>query len=590
MGGQMDGQMHGFNCSMIDSFPLVCPPAAVAPGCLVNPIAGMRNLLPIADLSQTFGHNIAPARLRELMRKLAARTAREPDWPDRLPSAAANEDNPTIPSGYTYLLQLIAHDMVNTSISLAVAGGRKFGFENSRVLPLTLETVFGGGPDVCPQAYEFSQVCSNYRGSVPRTRLRVGRTQQMVTKAKGPFDDIGRTTPVDVRDDGIPPEAKPPLLTEALVADPRNDDHALISQLTVLFHRLHNLIIGMIEDTPATSTLDAYRNFVCARLITTLIYRRIIVFDVLQRLLDPSAFRYYVLDNKPLVAPDKGVPVEGVPVEFSHGAFRCGHAMVRKSYRVNSDVEQDTVRALQLSSSRSPEFLPVTDVWTVKWEYFFELNKTVPNHSRRVGPNYSAATKSEWYFPPILPNTGGQGDAPGLPSRDFLSSMYAQLWSVPLLIDELRKTPEIAAFLPAYSCLQQPLTDWLNAPAGPYQISEHFEPGDVAILAADPPLPFFVLFEAAYTRNSTTSPFRGGGQHLGPLGSIIVAEAIMGAIKQSDIRAGGISFSPCTDLTHQIEGACVHLKVDKSKLASVPDIRDMPGLLKFMRQRGVLPP
>jgi hypothetical protein len=52
------------------------------------------------------------------MRKLSARINREPNWP--------NEENPTIPSGYTYLLQFIAHDAVNTSISLAATDGRRF--------------------------------------------------------------------------------------------------------------------------------------------------------------------------------------------------------------------------------------------------------------------------------------------------------------------------------------------------------------------------------------------------------------------------------------------------------------------------------
>ena len=68
--------------------------------------------------------------LRKLMRKLSARIGRETFRPA--------EENTNIPSGYTYLLQFIAHDMVNTSISLAATNGRRFGFQNARQQPLTL--------------------------------------------------------------------------------------------------------------------------------------------------------------------------------------------------------------------------------------------------------------------------------------------------------------------------------------------------------------------------------------------------------------------------------------------------------------------
>jgi hypothetical protein len=568
--------VHGLNHSFG-----ACP---VSSG-ITGPIQGMRNLLPLDNPGDAFGHGQTVQGLRDLMRKLAARVAREPDWPDRLPKAAANEDNPGIPSGYTYLLQLIAHDIVHTSISLAAADGRSFGFENARLQPLALETIFGGGPDVCPHAYAFSRVAADSQGSVPRTRQRVGRTQAGGTTAGQPFADLGRTTPVDVKDDGLPAGSRS--LTEALVADPRNDDHALISQLTALLHRLHNLIIDQIEagDAPVLLSAAAYRNFICARLVCTLIYRRIIIWDVLPRLLHPAVLRHYVIDRKPLVAQG-----DGVPMEFSQGAFRCGHAMVRSFYRVNNDDPQDPGRALQLSSQRSPDFLPVTDVWTVHWERFFELEAaTTPNHSRRLGPSYSAAIRSEWFFPPLVPNTDGHGDAAGLPSRDFVSAVYADLWSVPALIERLRAEPDIAAFLPSYAGWRQALTEWLNAAPAPEDVGEPLSAGDVDALAADPPLPFFVLFEAACTRGSPASPFKGGGQHLGPLGSIIVAETIMGAIQGAPF-VDCATFDPGTDLRNQIARACERLGVDQAKLASIPDIRSMPELLQFMQEHGALYP
>src|SRR5262249_18123786 len=169
-----------------------------------NNLQGMRNLLPLSP-SDAFGHDQpSPDHLRRLMRVLATRINRELVWPDVLPGATNPEDNPMIPSGYTYLLQLMAHDIVNTSVSLATTSGRFFGFENARLQALTLETIFGGGPDVNPQAYAFTEECARYRGLVPRTRLRVGRNQRGGSTNRQPFDDIGRSTPIDVQDSGIP--------------------------------------------------------------------------------------------------------------------------------------------------------------------------------------------------------------------------------------------------------------------------------------------------------------------------------------------------------------------------------------------------
>ena len=122
-------------------------------------------------------------------------------------------------------------------------------------------------------------------------------------------------------------------LTEALVVDPRNDFHALLSQLTVLFHLLHNHIMGILEARPLRSPAwtpaeVAFRRFLCARHGVTAIYRNIIVKDVLKRILHPDI--HAAASKFPLHSE------EGIPKEFSHGAFRFGHAMIRDQYLVNS--------------------------------------------------------------------------------------------------------------------------------------------------------------------------------------------------------------------------------------------------------------
>ena len=558
--------MHGSNLSVIHKLENAGPLLTAE-----RNLGGMRNLLDLPDSSK-FGAGKDPLQLRHLMRKLSARISREPNWP--------TEENPNLPSGYTYLLQFIAHDMVNTSISLAATDGRRFGFENARRQPLTLDTIYGGGPDVSPQAYEFSQICKESRGLMPRTRLRRGRVQNRSGSTAGmPFADIGRAAPIDVADDGISSHTSAAgcPLTEALVADARNEDQALIVQITVLFHRLHNFILDQIDSSRGSKTADdAYRNFISARFLLTLIYRRIIFNDVLYRLLDPSVIRYYLVEKRPLVADgDSG----RIPVEFSHGAFRCGHAMVRNSYKVRSEDALETARAMQFSSRRSPGFVPLTEDWIIKWERFFEISKqTPPNYSRRLGPNFSPIIRSEFFFPPLNSNMDGDGDAAGLPNRDLVSAVYAKIWSVPKLIDALRATsPELSHFLPGYGEYISPLKNWLEATANPTSLSEQFEPDDVSALAADPPLPFFVLFEAAA---------KHGGQRLGPLGSIIVAETMIAAMESYPLRVEKLVFDPRLPFKEQDE-LFRQLGIT-DPLSKMPEIENMDDLLTFMQSEGLL--
>ena len=301
--------MHGLNLSTI---PEILDGAKLLS--TNDDLAGMRNLLQLPEASM-FGAGKDPQELRNLMRKLSARISRETDANADIPE---DETNPNLPSGYTYLLQFIAHDMVNTSISLAVTRGRRFGFRNARQQPLTLETIYGGGPEVTPQAYEYSERSAQSRGSMPRTRLRSGRARKQSGSTEGmPFADIGRAEPVDVRDSGIRGLRCP--RTEALIADARNEDQALIAQMTLLFHRMHNFIIEQMDEaSPPSTAPEAYRNFICARFVLALLYRKIIIKDVLFRLLDPSVYRHYFLPgvNKNKLASELEF-LSRIPVEFS---------------------------------------------------------------------------------------------------------------------------------------------------------------------------------------------------------------------------------------------------------------------------------
>lgn len=89
------------------------------------------------------------------MARLAKRMDFEFDWPGGAAEQGLDAwENPEIPSGYTYLLQLVAHDTVSTSLSIAVLEGTSTGVRNARSGALRLDTIYDGGPAVCPIAFQ----------------------------------------------------------------------------------------------------------------------------------------------------------------------------------------------------------------------------------------------------------------------------------------------------------------------------------------------------------------------------------------------------------------------------------------------------
>jgi hypothetical protein len=139
------------------SFPDVLPHTLAtdpAPAGNDPPIPGFRHFIETPGPARQFsidGLAFEPSDKQQfdtaqlLMKKLAGIIQLEP-----MPASF----NPRIPSGYTYFLQLLAHDLVNSSLFLSRNQGNLLGLGNIRRMPLRLETIYGGGPNQCPFAYE----------------------------------------------------------------------------------------------------------------------------------------------------------------------------------------------------------------------------------------------------------------------------------------------------------------------------------------------------------------------------------------------------------------------------------------------------
>ena len=61
-------------------------------------------------------------KVRGLMNRLSRRMDAEISWPAHRDATIERWENPRIPSGYTYLLQFVAHDLVHSAMPLSVTG------------------------------------------------------------------------------------------------------------------------------------------------------------------------------------------------------------------------------------------------------------------------------------------------------------------------------------------------------------------------------------------------------------------------------------------------------------------------------------
>ncbi len=519
------------------------------------------------------------------MNRLSRRMDAELRWPAHRDPTIARWENPLIPSGYTYLSQFVAHDLVHSAIPLSVAGALSVDTANARRAPLKLETLFGSGPVGSPFVY-----AQDTPNDERRTKLRLGRMRWKDEKVEAgcPFRDIARTPAENVTGIDRSIVGKRIALTEALVADPRNDDHAIMSQLTTLFALLHNGLIDIIRNGepptgPHANLGTAYKRFLCARDALTLIYHNIIRKDLMRRLLHPAVYAAYS-DRHPdfmdrgsdfnVDSSAGGLREKGgweIPFEFSHGAFRFGHAMVRPEYAINDLSTHDLSNNLEKTSANDPVNMPLDATWIVRWSRFFEINGSRPNLSRRIGPYLSDGLGNDQIFPAI-----DHTNRVGLLYRDLLGATLAGMWSVNALIAEIGvRRPQfirMSRLLADRPYRVSRLREWLQSEPSYGGLSSE----DIETLANDPPLPFFVLFEAMQQPEAQ-------GLWLGPLGSIIVSEVIFSALQTSQLSAA--------QETDSLTEALAKLSAENypsNVFESVPEIERMDQLVEFIAEIGNL--
>ncbi len=234
------------------------------------------------------------------------------DTPESLGDAAA---------GWPIFGQFVAHD-ITADRSVLRSHANTAELRNARAPQINLECLYGDGPTGHPFLFQ--------RDDPAKFLLGPGGA------------DVQRNA------DGI-----------AIIGDPRNDSHMLISQLHLAMLKAHNTFVDVarLGGTPAGSVFEeAARNLRWH-------HQWIILHEFLPGLVGQNLANQVLQEGPRWFRPGHNA---FIPLEFADAAYRYGHAQIRHHYRLNSQADPVPLFPDLLG------FRPVPREHAIDWSLFFD--------------------------------------------------------------------------------------------------------------------------------------------------------------------------------------------------------------------------
>jgi len=400
--------------------------------------------------------------------------------------------HPNLPAGFTYLSQFIAHD-ISFDQTQGVPEGALTPEQivQGRSPSLDLDSIYGMGPELDRQLFQADLI-----------RLRVGATTPTL------FGQAKTALPNDLPRD--PGNASNP--RQAIIGDARNDDNLAVAQTHLAFIRFHNAVADLL----AKQGLFGKALYEATRVKVIQHYQWAVLHDFLPRILEAGVLAEVLKDGPRyfrLSAEDEPF----VPVEFSFAAFRVGHSLIADVYEWNRVFQSPpqgfkapaklfdlfTFTGFSGNLQGSPT-LPSN--WVIDWTRFYDFSGLgLPNH-----PKFNRARKIDTTL------TGALKRIPG-----FLASVPKEYRSLAVL-DLMRGR---AVGLPTGQDVAARLGVTALTPdqvaQGPHEkvLTDHG-------FQHETPLWYYLLKEAETLH---------AGERLGPVGSRIMAETLVGLIRASRV-------------------------------------------------------
>ena len=240
------------------------------------------------------------------------------DTPDSLGATAA---------GWPIFGQFVAHD-ITADRSILRSHANTAELRNARSPQINLECLYGDGPTGHPFLYQRDDPA----------KFLVG------------FDgaDVQRNA------DGI-----------AMIGDPRNDSHMLISQLHLAMLKAHNALVDQarLNRTPADAVFEA-----AARQLRWH-HQSIILHEFLPALVGQTLAEQVLQEGPRWFRPGHSV---FIPLEFADAAYRYGHCQIRHRYQLNLQTDPVPLFPDLLG------FRAVPREHIVDWTLFFDAPGSTP--------------------------------------------------------------------------------------------------------------------------------------------------------------------------------------------------------------------
>lgn len=214
----------------------------------------------------------------------------DPEGTDR----GTSDDSATLPAEYTYLGQFIDHNLDFDETAQPRAEVNPWSVTNFESFRFDLNNLFGRGPAADPQLY-----------AADHTHL--------LASGKPGGDHV-----YDL--------ARDPLTGQAILVDPRDDENQIISQVAAAFAAFYNDFV------------DRGDSYAQARRLTEDYYQEIVLTDVLPAYVGQRTIHRYLRFGRGGRARLKTPNFRNAnftPIEFSVGAYRFGHSLVRANYHLN---------------------------------------------------------------------------------------------------------------------------------------------------------------------------------------------------------------------------------------------------------------
>lgn len=398
----------------------------------------------------------------------------------------------------TYFGQFIDHD-----ITLELASADLPTLTNPALVPLPLDQIRDTLKNARSAALDLDSV---YDLPAPRdgdkmvvgTVSPTGNPDRPFSRPAGKddFNDLPRG----------PRTPEPETDRAANIGDPRNDENTIVAQLHLAFLRAHNKLV------------DRWHSFTQPRRVLRQHYQHLVINDFLMQVADKKIVKDILKDGTQFFKPFEEPFF--MPLEFSVAGFRFGHTMVRSDYDFNlnfntSGAPNTFPASLSLLftftalSGELGEFETLPENWIIEWENFIGAkprSRARLFDTKLVNPLFQLQT---------IEGHPEVGLGAMLAVRNLLRGYLLRMPTGQALAAAMDITPLTVAEL-------EEVASEVTPPAGQEsQLDVLRSTG----FAERTPLWYYILAEAAV---------HAKGKHLGPVGSTLVAEVLIGLIERSE--------------------------------------------------------